>query len=127
MKRNKYHARAVIMGKLKFASRAEAARYLILADQQRRGEIRNLAMQVKYDLPAGITYRADFAYDRTGPDRTQDGVPIWYRVVEDVKGFETAAFRLKRRLWEDRYNMPLTIVRMRSKDVNVLLRAAGIV
>jgi hypothetical protein len=122
MARNKYHARQVIMGKLKFASRAEAARYLILADQQRRGEIRNLAMQVRYDLPAGITYRADFSYDRyvaTGD--------AWLRVVEDVKGFETAAFRIKKRLFEDRYNMPLEIVRMRSRDVNTLLRAAGIV
>ena len=125
MRRNKYNARQVILGKLKFASRAEAARYLILADQQRRGEIRNLAMQVRYDLPAGITYRADFAYDRRHDKVGSEW--SWSRVVEDVKGFETAAFRLKKRLFEDRYNITLEIVRMRSRDVNTLLRAAGIV
>lgn len=121
MARNKYHARAVVLGKLKFASRAEAARYLILADQQKRGEIAHLVLQPEFDLPADIIYRADFSYDRK-----HDG-DSWSRIVEDVKGIETAAFRLKKRLFEDRYNMPLTIVRMRSRDVNVLLRAAGIV
>lgn len=123
MGRNKYNAKQVVIGKLKFASRAEAARYLILADMQRRDEIRNLAIQPEYALPAGIVYRADFAYDQLWK---VDGV-TWLRVVEDVKGFETAAFRLKRRLFEDQYGIELTVVRMRSKDVNNLLAAARVV
>jgi hypothetical protein len=118
-RRGKYNARQVRMMGLKFASRAEAARYLVLADMAKRGEIRSLTLQQVYDLPANITYRADFSYLA----RTDAG---WVNVVEDVKGFETASFRLKKRLFEDRYHMLLSVVRMRPKDVNVLLRAAGV-
>ena len=39
-----------------------------------------------------ITYEADFSY-------TEDGA----RVIEDVKGCETAVFRLKRKLFLQRY------------------------
>lgn len=120
MKRNKYHARAVQMGPLKFASRAEAARYLVLADMQKRGEIVKLVIQPEYDLPAKIVYRADFSYDAF-----RDGT--WTTVVEDVKGIETAVFRLKKRLFEWRYGMQLTVTRMRSSDVNNLLAAARVV
>lgn len=78
----------------KYASKKEARRAAELALLLKLGEIRDLDEQVVYvlipkdDLGAAVTYRADFCYkDAFG-----------FQIVEDVKGFKTPVYKLKRRL-----------------------------
>lgn len=76
---------------MKFDSRREARRWMVLRLEERAGEIRDLRRQVEYPLTVnGMTvavYRADFTYLRKGE-----------LVVEDSKGFRTEVFRLKAKL-----------------------------
>ena len=76
-----------------FDSRAEADRYCELRAAKRAGAIQGFGIQPSFVLEGSVRYRPDFIV-------CGDGGHIW---VEDVKGVETQAFRLKRRLWEQRY------------------------
>lgn len=98
-KRNKYGAEPCEIDGRRFDSKAEGQRYMVLKDQERRGEIQDLECQVSYELiPAQVIagrkerpvrYVADFRY-------THDG----RQVVEDVKSkpTRTREFVLKRKL-----------------------------
>lgn len=103
MGKSKYNARRVTVDGVKFDSLAEARRYGELKVLQAAGAIAGLVIHPRYELQAAfedregqrwppVVYVADFAY-------TEDGAPV----VEDVKGFETEAWKLKRRLFLARY------------------------
>lgn len=109
--KSKYHATKVYMDGIRFDSKAEAKRYVQLRDLQEQGVISNLELQPEYEiLPAHrknghavrrMTYRADFRYQT-------DGITI----VEDVKGMETEAFKIKKKLVEYFYpEVSITLVR----------------
>lgn len=107
----KYKNKKMCINGMKFDSRKEGKRYIVLLDMQSHGLISNLQTQVKYVLiPAqrepdkvGVkggkikgklierecAYYADFTYfdNRTGET-----------VVEDTKGFKTPEYKLKRKL-----------------------------
>ena len=97
--RPKYGNKRTVVGGLKFDSKAEANRYLELKVLEKAGEISKLECQPKYILQpkkgkiGAITYRGDFYYLERGGQE----------VVEDVKGFETAVFKLKKRMFEYHY------------------------
>lgn len=89
--RSKYGNRKTeILGKV-FDSKREADRWLYLRVEELAGRISNLRTQVPYEIVINgllvCKYIADFVYD-------QDGVEI----VEDVKGFKTQIYRLKKKL-----------------------------
>ena len=96
---SKYGNQKVTDAGLSFDSKAEHRRWQYLAMLERAGEIKDLRMQVPFELiPAQVTpdghkvratvYLADFVYrDSTG-----------CLVVEDVKGAVTPEFRIKRKL-----------------------------
>lgn len=102
---HKYHACPVDLDGYHFDSKAEARRYGELRLLERAGEISDLEVHPPYllldktrdpysgKMLRGITYEGDFEYVEDA-DHT---------VVEDVKGVETAAFRLKRRLFVEMY------------------------
>lgn len=97
--RSKYHASKVTTPEgIAFDSKKEAARYYELKVKEEHGEIQNLQRQVVFELlpkqirngkciERAVKYKADFTYK-------QDGV----LVVEDVKGFKTQEYRLKKKL-----------------------------
>ncbi len=96
---SKYKSRVAEVAGLRFDSQAEARRYSELALLEAAGAITGLEVHPRFELQpaftdssgkrwAAITYEADFSY-------TEDGAPI----VEDVKGMQTAVFRLKRKLF----------------------------
>ena len=95
-RRSKYGAIKTGVDGITFASKAEAGRYLELKALAAAGEIKNLELQPKFRCEiAGkkvCDYFADFAYFTKSK-----------RVVEDVKGIETAVFRLKKKLVEALY------------------------
>lgn len=101
---HKYNAQPVTVDGHRFDSKAEMRRYLALRLLVADGQIDALELQPRFVLLEGFTdntgkrqrpivYVADFAYT-DGNGR---------RVVEDVKGVETAVFRMKKKLFLARY------------------------
>lgn len=91
---NKYNSRWTEVDGIKFQSGAEARRYSELKLLQMGKQISNLRLQVEYPLKVGDlvvgAYFADFVYeDPAGSGRT---------VVEDVKGYKTDIYQLKKKL-----------------------------
>jgi len=109
-RRSKYNAKRTTVDGLKFDSLSEAARYAELRLLEAAGAIANLQVHPRFVVQdafvdgdgrrwGAIVYVADFAY--TEGDQT---------IVEDVKGTETQAWRLKRKLFLKRYDMPLRVI-----------------
>lgn len=99
-KKSKYGNRKVTIDGITFDSTKEANRWRVLKDMQDRGKISSLERQPRFNLCAGgrpvrygsgrqAYYKADFAY--------WDGEK---RVVEDVKGFKTKEYKLKKAIVE---------------------------
>lgn len=92
---SKYHNRKTIIDGIPFDSAKEGQRYLELKMLQRAGKIRDLSMQVEFELipkQAGeraCKYKADFVYHMTDTGKM---------VVEDVKGKRTREYIIKRKL-----------------------------
>jgi len=101
-KRSKYRNVRTEVDGIKFASKAEARRYGQLQLLVKAGEIRDLELQRKYDLPGGVKYVADFDYIDA-----RTGLPI----TEDVKGVLTPVFKLKAKQFAAIYHRPIQIVR----------------
>ena len=118
-KENKYHntptTRVTPSGAvLHFDSQKEARRYDFLIERERRGEIRDLRLQVDFTLQEAYTdtegrrvrairYRADFTYHEGA-----QGV----QVVEDVKSraTRTREYAMKKKLLKDRFGIDITEV-----------------
>lgn len=106
---SKYHNKKVIYNGIKFDSKKEMERYKNLKILERTNYICSLELQAKFLLQDGYTnakgkkirpiyYIADFFYfDYT--DRR------W--VVEDVKGVRTEVYKLKKKLFEYKYNLTI--------------------
>lgn len=71
-KRQKYGNKRVEIDGIKFDSQHEANFYQELMLRVRAGELKTVCRQVKFDLPGGIVYVADFVTIR--PDFTIEGV-----------------------------------------------------
>ncbi len=71
-KRSKYGNRRVEIDGKKFDSQHEANVYQELMLRVKAGELKTILRQVKFDLPGGIQYIADFV--TIAPDRTIEGV-----------------------------------------------------
>lgn len=101
---NKYRNHKTVFDGYTFDSKREAERYAELCILIKAGDIKDLVLQPKFPLQdkfkcrgkniAAIAYIADFQYTET----TTGNV-----VVEDVKGVETEAFRIKKKLFLKRY------------------------
>lgn len=91
-KGSKYGNIRVEVDGIKFHSKKEAKRYLVLKQDEADGLITNLKLQPRYPFVIeGVkvcTYIADFSYDAGGVS-----------FVEDVKGMKTDIYKLKRKLF----------------------------
>lgn len=106
---SKYRNRKTVVDNIKFDSQAEAYYYNDLKLLKRAGEILDFELQPVYELiPAykhpvtgrtvkGIEYRADFKV--VNKDGSED--------VVDVKGFKTAVYKLKKKMFEQKYGIPI--------------------
>ena len=110
---SKYQSKKTIVDGITFDSKAEARRYCELKMLEKAGEIADLQMQFSFQLQPpfrkngktirAINYIADFVYTDTRKRRI---------VVEDVKGFKTKEYLLKKKLFE--YKFPdLTITEIK--------------
>jgi len=99
--RSKYKAVKTEVDGWNFDSKAEAAYYTYLKILQAQGDVSHFLRQTTFHLPGHIIYRLDF-------------LVFWAdgRVTyEDVKGFETPEFKLKKRLVEEVYGIELTLIK----------------
>lgn len=101
---SKYHNRNIEYDGIKFDSIKEKNRYVGLKQLEDLGIIKDLKLQVKFELQPSykyqdktiraINYYADFTY-------IQDGKLI----VEDTKGFRTKEYLLKKKLLLYKYDI----------------------
>jgi len=102
---SKYRAKPIVIDDIRFASQAEGRRYVKLKEMEREGKIRDLELQPKFIIDVNdqkiCTYIADFDYTN------KDGA----YTVEDVKGFKTSIYRLKKKLVEAIYGIEITEVK----------------
>ena len=97
-KQSKYHNKTVTAYGIKFDSKKEVVRYRELSLLERAKAIKDLKLQVKFELipkqkdERACYYIADFTYY----EKDQNGE--WRFVVEDCKGVRTDVYRIKRKL-----------------------------
>lgn len=93
IKRNKFNAKKVVNNGYSCASKLESAVLDILKLREFAGEIRNLRTQTKvYLTNARIMYIADFSYEVVETGETE---------YAEAKGFKTAVWAIKKRLFEN--------------------------
>ena len=98
--RSKYKAVKTEVDGITFDSKKEAKRYIQLRALERSGVISELGFQPRFDIIVNGTkcgfYKADFEYIEDGK-----------RVIEDVKGFKTPIYNLKKKLVKALYNIDI--------------------
>ena len=107
---NKYNAKKTEIDGIIFHSRKESVRYGQLKLYEKGGLIKDLRLQVPYELipklvingktERAIKYVADFVYIDTVNNK---------EIVEDVKGMITDIFRIKLRLMKQVHNIEIKI------------------
>ena len=102
----KYNNKKITVDGQIFDSKKEASRYKELLLMEKEGVIKNLSRQVKFVLIPSqrdengkviereCSYKADFKYEEDGKT-----------VVEDVKGFRTKEYIIKRKLMLYQYGI----------------------
>ena len=101
--KNKYYNKKVLINGIKFDSKKEGNIYIKLKLLEKQGLIKDLRMQVKYELQPSfkingktirsINYVADFVYlDNKGIEH-----------IIDVKGYKTEVYKLKAKLFAYKY------------------------
>lgn len=116
---SKYGARKVIIDDITFDSIAEGEFYLLLKKMRENEEIKEFEiqptfeLQPKYKSPDGsgktirsIKYIADFRI--TYPDDRIE--------VVDIKGFPTTDFKLKKKMFEYKFGVPLIVLKYTKKN-----------
>lgn len=103
---NKYHAKKIDTPDGKFDSKKEYKRWCELKLMEKAKKISELDRQVKFELQPsfklngktirGISYKADYVY-------IEDG----HQVVEDCKGFKTPVYKLKKKMFEYKFQTEL--------------------
>lgn len=88
---NKYRNRKTTLFGITFDSQREAQRYLVLRADLEAGSIKDLQLQVPYEIKINgvkvCKYVADFVYQKDGKT-----------ITEDSKGMKTQVYILKRKL-----------------------------
>jgi hypothetical protein len=101
----KYHSKKTIVDGIKFDSKKEATRYQELKLLEKAGKIKELKLQPEYELIPKFKknnktyrktiYKADFSYFDIEANKY---------IIEDVKGFKTDVYKLKKKLFEYKYD-----------------------
>ena len=100
----KYHNKKIEYNGIKFDSIKEMRHYVALKELEKLGYIKDLQLQVKFELQPkfkynnknirAIIYIADFVYFDTSANKT---------IVVDVKGFKTKEYLIKKKMFMYKY------------------------
>lgn len=96
--KSKYKSRKTEVDGIRFDSIKEANRYKELLILVRDGAVSHFLMQVPFLLDGGVKYRLDFLVFWNGEPPT----------YEDVKGFKTQVYKIKKKMVEARYPIKIT-------------------
>lgn len=109
-RKQKYANQPVVVGGIKFDSKAEARYYGLLKTRLRAGEIKDLRLQVTYELAPSVViggrkrpplrYIADFVWVEAGKE-----------VVADVKGATPDVYRIKKHLMKSVHGIDILEIR----------------
>jgi Protein of unknown function (DUF1064) len=103
IKRPKYNNKKTIINGITFDSKKEADRYVFLTHRATIGEVVDIHLQVPFVFALEgkkmFTYKADFVYF----DKVANEL-----IVEDVKGFRTPIYKLKKKLIESQHKIKIT-------------------
>lgn len=99
-KKSKYGANKVEIDGIKFDSQKEADYYSELKLRLAAGEIKGFCRQAEFVLAKNTRYKADFIVFNN--DGTSE--------IIDVKGFKTDVYKLKKKLFEDKFNLKIVEV-----------------
>lgn len=97
---SKYHNKKITVEGKTFDSKKEAERYQTLKMLENANIISNLTRQVPFELipkqknERAVKYIADFMYVEVATGKI---------IVEDVKGYRTDVYKIKRKLFKWRY------------------------
>lgn len=91
--KHKFRAKQTTIDDIKFASKKEARRYTELVNLQKSGEVLFFLRQTPFHLPGGVKYVCDFTIFWQNGEVT----------FEDVKGFKTETYKMKKKLVESLY------------------------
>lgn len=107
-KKSKYGNKKVMYDGIKFDSAKERNYYLKFKMMQDAGIIKDLELQKRFILQKGytingkkrreISYYADFCYVTTKDDKLH---------VIDIKGYRTDVYKLKKKLFENKYGIEI--------------------
>lgn len=107
---SKYNAKKHTAHGIQFDSKMEGDYYKYLWEERKAGNIKDFTLQPTYELQPkfykrdklfrAITYKADFEVTEL------DGTIV----TIDVKGFETADFKIKKKMFEYKYPQELRLV-----------------
>ena len=99
MKPTKYRNVPTVIDGVRFSSKKEANRDAELQLLQRAGHIRQLERQPRWPCVINrqkiCTYVGDWQYQEPTGISSTKRLPVWRTIVEDSKGVQTPAFKLK--------------------------------
>jgi hypothetical protein len=93
-KRSKYGNKRTLYQGVVYDSQKEASRAVELDLLKQAGEVLCWVPHVMFPLSKGVSYEADFVVVYTD----------WHVEVEDVKGVKTQAYRIKKKLFLEKYH-----------------------
>ena len=97
--RNKYNNKKTVINGITFHSQKEGLRYIELKQMEKNKKILNLILQPKFKIVVNgmkvCSYIADFSYIKRNAKGKEDYPET---IIEDVKGFKTSIYRLKKKL-----------------------------
>lgn len=97
---HKYYAQRQEVDGINFDSKKEARRYQALKQLQKVNEVKYFIRQPSFDIGAGVKYKADFLIVWTNGKVT----------IEDVKGYQTPTFKMKKKLVEAKYPIKIELI-----------------
>ena len=96
-KKSKYGAKKTKIDGHTFDSQKEAEYYSDLKFKTMAGEIQGFCLQPTFILANGVKYKADFiVFNNDGS----------FEII-DVKGFKTKEYKIKKKIFEDKYNLKI--------------------
>ena len=113
--KNKYNARKAVYDGIKFDSEFELKCWIYLEELVKEGRINNLQRQVKFEIiPANSVYRAvNYVSDFTFYVDNE-------YIVADAKGLVLPEFRLKQKIFFDKYKKEIYVFKKLS-DIDELI------
>lgn len=109
-KKAKYNNHKVTIDGIKFDSTKEGKRYQQLKQLEKDGEIKDLRLQVKFELqpPINLGYKKIRAINYVADFTYRDNMENL--IVEDVKGMKTSIYKMKAKMFAYKYGFEISEV-----------------